>query len=160
MPIEYTFGASVDRVFERLSNPDFLVDRCLALGEISAECSVEDDGKQVVIALTREVERSLPSFLSRLFESRQTIEQVERWKQSKGNIRHGSMLIKVIGQPVTIEAEMRLKPGSSSGCSYVIAHTVKANMPLIGRRVETFMLTQIETGARAELDYLVKALQS
>ena len=159
MAIEYPFAASVDRVFALLSDPDFLVDRCLALGEISAECSVEDDGKQLVIALTREVERALPSFLARLFESLQTIEVVERWKQSKGKIYHGSLLIKVIGQPITVEAEMRLKPDSTTGCTYAVAHTAKANMPLIGRRVEAFMLTQIESGARAELDYLAKALR-
>lgn len=158
MTVEITFSANIEKVFSLLSDAEFLVDRALAIGELSAECTVEDDGKQVVIAMTREVERSLPSFLARLFDSRQTIELVERWKESRGRVRHGSLLITVSGQPVTIEAEMRLKPNAKGGCTYSIAHKVSASLPLIARRVEKFILSQVESGARHELEYLANTL--
>ena len=158
MAVEFTFAHDTDKVFKLLCNADFLVDRCLALGEISADCTVEDDNQQIVVVLTREIERVLPPFLARLLDSRQTFEHVERWKQAK-DTRHGSLLIRVSNQPVSVEAEMRLKPNPGGGCTYTVAHSVTANMPLIGRRVEGYLLTQMETNARAELEYLESALR-
>ena len=84
MSIDYHFTAGVERVFALLTDADFLVDRCLALGELAADCTVEDDDDEVVITLNREVERNLPAFLSRLFESRQNVEMVERWSLRGG----------------------------------------------------------------------------
>ena len=43
--------------------------------------------------------------------------------------------------------------------TYTVQHTAKANVPLIGRRLESFILGQTEAGARAELDYLATALE-
>lgn len=157
MSIEYTFRANADRVFALLTDADYLVDRCLALGELSADCTVEGDNDETVITLSREVERNLPSFLARLFESRQKIEMIERWR-AKGNIRHGSAVLKVKGQPIVIEAEMTLKADGNESCTYTVSHSAKAQMPLIGRRVESFIVSQTESGARAELDHLAAAL--
>jgi hypothetical protein len=157
MAIEYNFDAPVNKVFARLTDADYLVDRCLALGELSAECTIEEDKEETVITLTREVERKLPSFLARLFDPRQTVELVERWK-GKGNTRHGSYTMKVQGQPVTIEAEMRLKAVPGGGCTYVITHSATAQIPLLGGRIEKFILAQTETGARDELDHLAASL--
>lgn len=158
MSIEYSFNAPIEKVFDRLTDADYLVDRSLALGDLSAECTVEDDNAEVVITMVREVERALPSFLARLFDSKQTVELVERWK-GKGKTYHGSYQLRVKGQPVTVEAEMRLKAEPGGGCTYVIGHECKASIPLIGRRIESFMLTQTESGARAELDHLAKSLR-
>jgi Protein of unknown function (DUF2505) len=158
MSFDYRFEAGADKVFALLTDADFLVDRCLALGERSAECSVEDDDDEVVINLTREVERNVPAFLSRLFGSSQTVEMVERW-QARGATRQGRFTLKVVGQPVVVEATMTLRRApKGGGCVYSIEHSAKANIPLVGRRVESFILGQTEAGARAELDYLAKAL--
>jgi len=158
MSIEYRFKAGADKVFDRLTDADFLVDRCLALGELSADCTVEEEDDEVVITLTREVERHLPAFLSRIFDSRQTVEMVERWN-TRGATLEGRFTLKVEGQPVTVEAVMTLEPEGKGGCVYSVEHSAKASIPLIGRRVESFIIGQTEAGARAELDYLAKALR-
>jgi len=158
MSIEYRFKAGADKVFDRLTDADFLVDRCLALGELSADCTVEEEDDEVVITLTREVERNLPAFLSRIFDSRQTVEMVERWN-TRGATLEGRFTLKVEGQPVTVEAVMTLEPEGKGGCVYSVEHSAKASIPLIGRRVESFIIGQTEAGARAELDYLAKALR-
>lgn len=159
MSIEYRFTASVEKVLDRLTDVDYLVDRSLALGELSAECTAEDENGQLVITMVREVERSLPSFLARLFDARQTIELVERWKKGKGRTFHGNYRMRVKGQPVTVNAEIRLKAEPGGGCTYMISHECKASIPLIGRRIESYMLTQIEEGACAELDHLARTLR-
>ena len=157
MAIEYHFDAPADKVFARLTDADYLVDRCLELGELSAECTIEDDDDAIVITMKREVERKLPAFLAKLFDSQHTIEIVERWNE-KGTTRHGTYVLTIEGQPVTVEAEMRLKPDPAGGCTYAIAHTARANIPLIGRRIESFILTQTISGVKAELDHLAKHL--
>jgi hypothetical protein len=157
MPLEYHFKATADKVFAKLSDPDYLVQRCLDLGELSAECSVDDDGKEVVITLQREVERKLPAFLAKLFDPRQDVEMVERWS-GKAGARTGSYTLKVAGQPVTVSAKMSLKAGPRGGCTYTVTHAAKAKIPLIGGRIEAFILEQTEQGARAELEHLAKHL--
>lgn len=157
MPIEYHFKATVDKVFARLSDPDYLVQRCLDLGELSADCTVDDDGKELVITMQREVERKLPAFLAKLFNPRQTVELTERWT-ARGATRTGSYTLKVEGQPVTVSAKMSLKAGPRGGCTYAITHAAKAKIPLLGGRIEAFILEQTEQGARAELDHLAKHL--
>lgn len=156
MSIEYSFTAPVEKVFDRLTDVDYLVDRSLALGELSAECVVEEDQRQTVITMTREVERALPSFLARLFNTKQTIELVEQWTRA-GKGFEGSYRLQVKGQPVTVDAKLQLKP-VRGGCVYVIEHTCKAAIPLLGRRIESFMLDQIVDGTHAELDHLAASL--
>jgi Protein of unknown function (DUF2505) len=157
MAVEYEFSASPHVVYRKLCDADFLVDRCLTIGDFSADCTVEDDDEQVVVAMTRVVENALPPFLARLLEPRQTLDQVERWRPV-GDARHGRLQIRIVGQPVSVEADMRLQPNASGGCTYSVEHTVTANMPLIGRRVENYLLMHMEKSARAELAYLDRAL--
>ena len=52
MSIEFRFAAAVDRVFALMTDADFLVDRCLALGELSAECTIEDVDDEIVVTLS------------------------------------------------------------------------------------------------------------
>ena len=49
MSMEYKFQASADRVFALLTDGVYLVDRWLALGELSADCTVEDDNDETVM---------------------------------------------------------------------------------------------------------------
>ena len=159
MTIEYHFKASVDKVFALLSDPDYLADRCLALGELQADCRVDERGGELVVTMRRRVQRKLPAFLARVFDANQTVELVERWKKN-GKERSGSYALKVIGQPVTVTAELNLKPAGRGrgGCTYTVTHAAKAGIPLIGRRIEQFILDQTADGARAELEHLAQHL--
>lgn len=159
MTFEYHFKASPDKVFARLCDADYLVARCLALGERAAECTVDDDGEGVVITLHREIERKLPAFLAKFFDPVQRVEMVERWS-CEGKRRIGNYRLTVEGQPVTVSAEMQLEPAPGRGAIYRVTHHAKARIPLLGRRIEAFILEQTADGARAELDHLAKRLGS
>ncbi|MEH6519547.1 MAG: DUF2505 family protein, partial [Halioglobus sp.] len=56
------------------------------------------------------------------------------------------------GQPVTISASFKLLP-TRTGCRYTVSHSVKAKIPLVGGRVEKYILGQTADGARDELGY-------
>ena len=82
------------------TNPDEVVRYCPECGSDEVypveeeDDDFEDDDDEVVITLNREVERNLPAFLSRLFESRQNVEMVERWSL-RGGARQGRFTLKV-----------------------------------------------------------------
>jgi len=156
MDLRFQFDHDVDSVFQLMTDPDFLVNRSMALGEISATCEVEEKGKRTVVKMTREVERDFPSFLARLFRSNQKIEQKETW-QNLGAKKRGCYTVEVAGHPVTINARFELAP-TDSGSEYTITYLCEAKLPLIGKRVEKYILSQMREGATQELEYLKKQL--
>lgn len=153
MAMSYEFDCDVDSVAALLNDPQFLVDRCLELGELEAECEVADEGDTTVIHLTRKVERDLPAFLSKIFDPVQTLQMTEEWQSDGEGGWSGEFAIDIEGQPVSIAANFELYPTAAGSC-YTIEHQVKARIPLIGGKVEKFVLRQTKDTCRAELDYL------
>lgn len=156
MTVECKFKCGVQSVYELLTDPQFLVDRSLALGELSAECEVGEDSDETTISLTREVSRDLPRVLAKLFDPVQIMEMTETWRE-EGEGYAGEWTIEVRGQPVMITAVFTLQP-SKSGCTYRVSHKAKAKIPLVGRQLEKYILGQTGDGARDELDYLKDSL--
>jgi hypothetical protein len=152
MPTKFEFNHEAQLVYETLTDPEFLVDRCLALGELSAECEVEEGDDGTTINLVREVERDLPRILAKLFDSIQLMDMSEQW-HSDGETWHGDWTINIRGQPVTITARFELSP-TDRGCCYSVTHRVKARIPLVGKQVEKYILGQTANGASDELEYL------
>jgi hypothetical protein len=158
MPISYEFEYEVESVISLLTDPDFLVDRCIELGELEASCEVEQKGDITVVKLTRKLERHLPGFLSKIMEPVQTMHITEQWQADSEGGWSGDYTFEVEGQPVSVGAKFELYP-TQLGCCYAIEHRASAKIPLIGRRIEKFILGQAEEGCTAELDYLSKQLR-
>ena len=152
MSVSYEFDHDVQTVYETLTEPQFLVDRCLALGELSAECEVEEDEHSTVVKLVREVSRDLPRVLAKLFDAVQVTDMVEKW-QPDGEGWRGTWELDVRGQPVTVAASFQLEP-TSTGSRYTVSHSARAKIPLVGKQVEKYILGQTASGATDELVYL------
>ncbi len=152
MSVSYEFDHDVQTVYETLTEPQFLVDRCLALGELSAECEVEEDEHSTVVKLVREVSRDLPRVLAKLFDAVQVTDMVETW-QPDGESWRGTWELGVRGQPVTVAASFQLEP-TSTGSRYTVSHSARAKIPLVGKQVEKYILGQTASGATDELVYL------
>lgn len=152
MTVQFDFDCDVQSVYETLTDPQFLVDRCIALGEISAECDFEESGEGVTISLVREIRRDLPRVLAKVFDPVQVTQMTETWKQEADGWS-GSWVLKVVGHPVTVFGEFELEP-AGSGCRYCVSHRARANIPLLGRSIEKYILGQTSEGASDELNYL------
>jgi aryl carrier-like protein len=155
--MHFEFEHDAESVFNLLTDPDFLVDRCLALGELEASCEIEEQGEKTVISLTRKLQRDLPAFLARMMDSVQVMHLTEKWQADGEGGWSGDYTFEVEGQPVTIGATFELYP-TDDGCCYSIEHRASAKIPLVGRRVEKFILGQAEQGCTAELEYLQNQL--
>ena len=157
MSVSYEFEHDVQTVYEALTEPQFLVDRCSALGELSAECEVEEDEDGITtVSLLREIERDLPKMLVKIFDPVQIMDMTEQWRPN-GDGWTGSWTIDVRGQPVVISANFELVP-TAQGCQYTVTHSAKAKVPLIGKQLEKYILGQTSEGATDELAYLAEYL--
>ncbi|MBW2712898.1 MAG: DUF2505 domain-containing protein [Deltaproteobacteria bacterium] len=156
MALKCEIGCDVETAFELLTDPDFLVQRSMDLGELSAECEVEEDGDVIRVIQRRELERELPSFLAKIFSANQDVEMTEEWKR-KGNAYVGSFDYIVHGQPIRIKGTFELKP-KGKGCVYTVKHDIKVKIPLIGGKAEKFATAQTEDGVQKELDYTKEQL--
>ena len=157
MSLEYKVAHPIDEVFELLTDPDFLVERSISIGEDSADAEIEEDedGK-VYVKMTREVTRDLPSFLAKLFSAKQKLTMEETWQQVGDNwLGKGEYTVE--GQPVNIKTDITLK-SDGSGCVYTIKYNPKAKIPMIGGKVEKYIKGNCEDGTRKEMDFLVKKL--
>jgi hypothetical protein len=157
MSLEFTFNHSAEDVFNLFCDPDFLVERSIALGEISADCEVEEDENgTVTIAMRREVKQDLPAFLAKLFNPQQTITMTDEWRLVGNNyVGKGEFLVE--GQPVNVKTEMTLKP-QGKGCVFSIKYKPTAKIPLVGGKVEKFIQGNCEDGTMKELKYTAEAL--
>ena len=77
MSVTMQFDRDLDTVWTQLQDPDFRVERSLALGELSADCEIEDFGDSLTVAMQREVTRELPSVLAKVFNPKQTMNFTE-----------------------------------------------------------------------------------
>lgn len=156
MGANYFFSADVDDVFDCLTDPDFLVERCVAMDEKNIQCDIECEGRKTNVQLTRTVVRDLPKVLAKLFGNENIMTMNEYWEEV-GAMKMGYYTVKIEGQPVTLNAKFSLKP-LDEGCEYKISYSAKANIPIVGKKVEAFILSQTEEGMKKEMDYLAAQL--
>jgi hypothetical protein len=152
MTVHADFEHEAQAVYAALIDPQYLVDRNLALGELSAECEVEQDGDCATIKAVREVRRKLPGVLARIFDADSTLDMTEEWRADEDGWR-GNWTMTVRGQPVTIFGSFELLP-TQDGCRYSVTHQVRAKVPLVREQVQKFILGETTKGARDELEYL------
>lgn len=158
MTIHADYELPVKSIFEALTDPEFLTDRNLALGELSSECEAEESKGRTAISAVREVRRDLPGALAKLFNPLNTMDMTEQW-DAEGRGWQGQWTLEVRDQPVTIFGTFELIP-TETGCRYSVSHKVKVIIPFVGRQVQKYILGQTAKGATDELEYLRNYLDS
>ena len=157
--LEFEFDCAVEDVFALLTDPDFIVERSLALGDPESRCKANERGEETVVVSDRKVRRDVPAFLAKFFDPLQTIRMTETWQPNdddSGWVCRQEVEIK--GQPIKVSARIELF-ATDDGCCYQVEQHARAKMPLIGSRVEKFAVSQAYDGSRAEMDYLSKYLR-
>ena len=151
------FDASVDAVFEYLADPDFLVERAMAVGDVEASYEVEEDDETVTVIAERTTQTELPGFLAKLFKPEQEITITENWR-GDSDLMEGDYEMVIHGQPARVNATITLKASGDNACSYTISHKAKVDIPLIGARAAKFLLGETERVAALELEYLAEQI--
>ncbi len=157
MSVKLTFKASLDAVFEHLADPDFLVDRAMAVGDVEASYEVEEDGDLVTVIAQRTTRTELPGFLAKMFKPEQDITITERWYGDSQRME-ADYEMEIHGQPARVTAKIVLAATGKKTCSYTVSHKAKVDLPLVGGKAGKFLLAETEKVALAELQYLADQL--
>ena len=152
MTVNAKFDHNVEAVFKALTDPEFLVERNLAIGEISAEYDKEENGEETTLQAVREVRRALPGMLAKLFDPVNVMDLTEKW-HADGEGWTGDWSLEIRGQPVTVTGHFELMP-AGAGCQYSVSHKAQAKIPFLSGQIEKYILGQTSNGANDELEYL------
>ncbi|WP_405233452.1 DUF2505 domain-containing protein [Lentisalinibacter salinarum] len=160
MAVSRRFDADVESVAALMTDPDFIVDRCLAIGELSAECHADEDADSVTLHTTRVARQDLPGFLTRLVGEEQTLTVHEVWRNvaDGGEDRYtGRYTVRSAMAPIEIEGRFTLE-ADGSGSLYEVEHRFRVPIPLIAGRIEKVLRRQITATVEAELAYAAERL--
>ena len=157
MTIIHHFSQDADDVFAAMTSSELLTQRCTDLGEKNIQCSVEENGRKSAVNLSRTVKRDLPKVLAAMFSAENTIRMKEQW-ETIGSTYMGNYAAEVVGQPVALSAKFKLKPSADGGCDYSIDYQCKASIPLVGKKIEEFIISQTAGGLEQEIHWLKKKL--
>lgn len=152
--MEFEFDRALEEVYGLLIDPDFIVERSLALGDLESVCEVEERGDVMLVVSDRKVRRDTPACLATIFDPVQAICMTETWRPNdddSGWLRAQEVDIK--GQPTMVYADIELF-ATQDGCRYLVEQRAAAKVPLIGGRIEKFAVSQALEGCKSDPDYL------
>lgn len=151
--MRYDYEHDVDTVFNLLTDEDYYKARCESQGEKNVKVTKVEAGDEITMTIERTVVRDLPKVLAKMFSNENTIVSTLKWKDhGEGQKKTGHYNADVKGQPVTISAEFELVPRGDR-CEYVISHSAKAKVPLVGKKIEKFIIEQTEATVPEEVAY-------
>lgn len=104
------------------------------------------------------VVRDLPKLLAKVFDPKQVLNMTEQWQQKDDGYTRQSE-ITVEGQPVNVKTEVTLVP-AGEGCVYTINYKAKAKIPLIGGKIEKFIISNCQQSRKDELNYTARKLSA
>jgi hypothetical protein len=156
--LEINFDCAVEEVYKLLTDPAFIEERSLALGDLESHSTVTPRGDSTIVVSDRKVRRDIPAFLARIFDPVQSIRMTETWRPNdddSGWVCRQEVEVK--GQPIKVYADIELY-ATHEGCCYHVDQGASARVPLLGSRIEKFAVAQALEGAGADMDYLASKL--
>ena len=159
MTLEFALSCDADTAQATLSDVDFIVQRSMDLGELSASAEVQERDDMVVVEQERRVHRDLPSALRKLFSGEQDMKVTETWTAYDDGSWSCDQLIEILEQPVTIYGDIRIE-ADGERCLYRVEQRAKARVPLLGHSVERYVLREAERTVTKEMEYLQASVAS
>jgi Protein of unknown function (DUF2505) len=138
------FAAPPAEVYTMLTDQRYHEEVCVASGSISHNVSVSGS--------TTQTSRTLPApeSAARFTGPQLTINDEVVWGEpSSDGSRSGTVMMTVLGQPVTFKGEIRLSPGGR-GSEVDVQGNLKVAIPLLGRKLEESAAPAVMAGYRTQ----------
>lgn len=133
-----THTASADEVFAIFSDVDYQNLKCERSGALDHEVVIElDDQGGTIIVTNRQLPTDgFPDFAKRFVGETVTVIEKQEWAAASGDgARTAALTVEIPQTPVRLNGAARLTP-TGSGCDQVVEGDLKANIPLIGGKIE------------------------
>jgi hypothetical protein len=149
---KFAFPVGIEEIYDLLTDPDFLVDRNIALGDVDSECETEETASGILVKMKRTRELDMPAFLSSVLGGNPVFRTEEQWTTVQDHYR-GSSTTTVGSHPGSVHTSFTLSP-DKKGCVYQISHEAKMKIPLVGRKVEQYIVKKAAEDVKKEMAYL------
>jgi hypothetical protein len=142
----FRYDHSVADVFALVSQGSFQLEIISHLGGKSGEIVEEDTTDAGVRLVTRQQTAiELPGFAKKLIPANTTVTQTYVWSQADGDgNRIGTWAADSKGAPISIGGPTELKADGDGGCTHTYMGQVKASIPLVGGKLESFAMDNLE----------------
>lgn len=141
---EYTWHAEPDRVQEIFVNEEFLVRLAEATGSLEVQCQVSRTAEAIVVRTRRVLPAQVPPFARPLVGETVRVDEEQRWLPMREGRTEATLSITFSG-PLVGSGTMHLAPGPQPGSTVGrFALTFRANVPLVGGKIEALLAEQIE----------------
>jgi hypothetical protein len=142
------FAWPADRVYEALTNVDYLTERLSTFGSRNelVEHAVTTDDVRIRV---RQVVRasSVPPLARPLVGSDLTINRSEVWRRESEGRFAGEVAAEVPGMPCSITGSQWLRdvPGEASASEFLVVGSVRVGIPLVGGKMEGLFVDEVRT---------------
>ena len=158
---ELSYDQPVDRVFALVSTGAFQLEVIAHIGGRDAELVEETATEGGVRLVTRQrTGVELPGFARKLIPANTTVTQTYEWEPAgTDGARYGTWTADIKGAPVSMSGPTELRP-AGTGCVHVFDGQVKASVPVVGGKLESFALDNLRRELNRTRDFTAERLSA
>lgn len=153
--IEYTYGASVDAVYAKLTDEAHLRARAENAGDFNIEITVTERSDGHSTKLVRDIESEIPSFAKRFVDPVNRVTDEIAWRV-EGDRRVGKLSVDVNSR-ISLTGTLTLSPAGDR-CRFVQDVTAKVDVPLVGGRIAKKVEEETKKAVDASCRFTDRAL--
>lgn len=133
-------AASPDEVFAMFCDVGYQQLKCERSGALDHDVAIEvDDHGSTVIVTTRQLPTTdFPDFARKFVGETVTVVETQEWGASTdGDEREAALTVEIPSTPVKLTGAARLTAHDGGGTAHVVDGELKANIPLLGSKIES-----------------------
>lgn len=156
------YPASVEKLWQIFGDPEYPHKKYRALGISAYEVHQFDvSGTRISLDMTRTLSippDRIPALVQRFLHPEQALRYVSSWNRITPE--HADFVLEIIahGLPIHVRASGTLRQADSNHSSMALEFDVRASIPLLGGKIETMVIQQIEKSFRADHAYTLQYL--
>lgn len=156
--VRHEYSHPVEKVWSVFSTPEFYQQKFEGVGARNVEVlSSDSDEGEFSVETRREVPLDVPSVLKAFLGEWNTMLQTEHWAEGAEGEYLNELEMSGEGVPADMHGSMVLRP-TKSGCVNEVEITIRAHVPLVGRKLEEFVARGAEAQLAGEYDFIRKHL--
>jgi hypothetical protein len=154
LKLSASYDATPEEVFAMVSDTTFREQACEKTKALSYDVKVSESGGDTIVRVQREVRaNNVPDIARRFVGQTFTLVQTETWHPANADgSRDADVQGEISGTPVTITGMERIAAEGDSKAVQSINLDVRVAVPLIGRKVEPFVVDALRYGLQKEYE--------
>jgi hypothetical protein len=148
-----SYDATPEEVFAIVSDATFREQACEKTKALSYDVKVSQSGGDTVVRVEREMPaENIPDIARKFVGSTLTVVQTETWHAANADgSRNADVKGEISNTPVTLKGTAKIASDGSQTLQSIDLD-VKVNVPLIGKKMEPFVVDAIRSGLQKEHD--------